>query len=282
MGGCLDITAASDVGTRDGHEFDETLNVIRINGGKYVNVDATSFEGIERAKKLNAIESGLVEVVVSPRLFAANTLFTPTHKGRMFTMFRDPIERAVSMFYYLGYAKWEKTYDPSLVLYELQDYAKTNQIENNWMVRSLTNKMEGYLTIQDLEIAKEVLRRKCLIGLMKEKHVSMKRFELFFGWDEKAKKPGADECEDKLLSWGWPNKHKHPLLEPGTEAYRLLQTKNSLDIQLYEYAKILFVQQGLYFRLPTTMSLSLTHIENEEQNKQRISNKGKDDDMFEQ
>jgi len=249
MGACLDITAASDVGAQFGHADDEALNILRLNGGKYVNVDATTVEGIERTKRLNAIESGFIEVAVSPLLFAASTLFTPMYNGRMFTMLRDPIERAVSMFYYLGYDDLE-----------LQDYAKTKLIDNNWMVRSLTNKLEGYLTLHDLHAAKEVLRRKCLIGLLKEKHVSLKRFEIYFGWEDRAKRPGAEECREKLLSWGWPQKNNHPLLEPGSEAYQLLRTKNALDIELYDYAKELFVQQGLYLGLPGPTSVSISNL----------------------
>lgn len=254
MTGCLDLTAASEVGAQYGHAEDEAVNVIRVPGrGKYLNIDTTTMAGIERAKRLSAVESGLADVVASPGLFAASTLFTPMNKGRMFVMFRDPIERQVSLFYH------EKTYRPELAIFELQDYAKTKFIENNFMVRSLTNNFEGYLTVEDLQVAKEVLRRKCLVGLLREKETSMKRFEKFFGWDYLASKPGAEECTEKIMSWGWPNKNTYPSLDPDSEAYRLLETKNALDIELYEYAKLLFVQQGLVLDLPAPLSLSLTN-----------------------
>ena len=61
MGSCLDITAASDLGASEGHDQDEVLNVIRINGGKYLNVDTNTIEGIERTKQLNAIEMHQIE-----------------------------------------------------------------------------------------------------------------------------------------------------------------------------------------------------------------------------
>lgn len=107
--------------------------------------------------------------------------------------------------------------------------------------------MTGYLTFEDLDMAKEVLRRKCLIGLLKEKQKTLKRIERYYGWEERAKLPGVDECEERLMEWGWCNKHKHLIVEPGTEAYELIKSKNEFDIELYEYAKVLFVQQGLVF-----------------------------------
>lgn len=256
MGACLDLVQASDVGARYGNHEDEDLKVVRLHGGKYANVDTTTYTGIGRAKKLFALESGLVEVVVSPRLYATSTLFTPENKGRLFVFLRDPVERALSMFYYLGYATWEKNYSPEIVDMDVKEYAKTSYAENNWMVRSLIGKMEGYLTMLDLELAKEVLRRKTLIGLMEEKHLSMKRFEQYFGWNMKAKLPGIDECEDKYLTWGWSNKHKHPPLEEGSEAYELLYKKNYLDVLLYEYAKVLFKQQGVVLGLDKKIASS--------------------------
>merc|ERR1719491_272239 len=111
------------------------------------------------------------------------------------------------------------------------------------MVRSLVNKMEGYLNMDDLALAKEILRKKFLIGLLSEKHESMKRFEIFFGWTSLALKPGVADCEERLLSWGWSNKNKHPKVEPDSKAYKLIKSKNELDIQLYEYAKQLFDEQ---------------------------------------
>jgi len=251
LGGCLGLVQASDVGARERHGEDTAIKVVRLNGAKYLNIDTSTTEGIERAKKLDAMGSGKFDALVSHRFVEAADLFTFQHRAKLFTVFRDPIERAVSMFYYLSTAKWEKTYDPDLMMYELTDYAKTSRIENNWMVRSLVNKMEGFLTVEDLELAMEILRKKCLIGLLSEKEESIKRFEKYFGWERRSKLPGASECEERLLGWGWSNKNRHPPIDPGSEAYYLIKTKNELDIMLYEYAKVLFHQQGEELGLAT-------------------------------
>ena len=52
------------------------------------------------------------------------------------------------------------------------------------------------------------------------------------------------ECETKLLEYGWVNNNRHPYVNEDSETYRLLVEKNSLDIELYEYAKFLFEEQG--------------------------------------
>jgi hypothetical protein len=114
----------------------------------------------------------------------------------------------------------------------------------------------------DLDVAKEILRRKCIVGLLGEKGESMKRFEKFFGWDAGASRdyidatelhaaPGAsrwknakdEECRDRLLYWGWINKNKHPTVEEGSGVYRLLESRNRYDIELYMYARQLFEEQ---------------------------------------
>lgn len=160
-------------------------------------------------------------------------------------MVRNPIERAVSLFHYLGVAHWEPTYDPDLGYISIEMYARSKRVEHNWMVRFLSNELEGDLTEAHLAIAKEVLRQKCLIGLLEQKTESFVRFEKYFGWGPKNE--DERDCRDKLLHWGWSNKHSHPDVEEGSPVWELLYTKNSLDMKLYEYAKQLFQEQSSIF-----------------------------------
>lgn len=80
----------------------------------FVNVDTTTKTGIERAVQMSFPDANLADTVVTPFLYEANALFTPTAKGRFFTVFRHPTERAISLFGYLQVAHWEPTYDPEL------------------------------------------------------------------------------------------------------------------------------------------------------------------------
>merc|ERR1712125_116770 len=113
-------------------------------------------------------DSHLAGCVVSPYLYEANALFTPTAKGRLFAVFRNPIDRAVSMFYYIQYADWEPSYKPELQQWTLKQYAESDVIENNWMVRQLSNQLAGDLDESHLKKALEVVRRKFMVGLMKQ------------------------------------------------------------------------------------------------------------------
>ncbi len=51
-------------------------------------------------------DSGLGDAVVTPFIYESNELFTQTAQGRLFCVFRHPIDRAISLFYYLQVAEW--------------------------------------------------------------------------------------------------------------------------------------------------------------------------------
>jgi hypothetical protein len=104
------------------------------SGNKYVNVDTTNPAGISKAINLNLASSGMVEAVVTSYVYEASNIFSRDHRGRLFTVMRDPIERAVSMHGYLGKATWEETYDPAFATMSLEEYAQSSKIENNWYV----------------------------------------------------------------------------------------------------------------------------------------------------
>ncbi len=55
------------------------------------------------------------------------------------------------------------------------------------------------------------------------------------------------ECTGRILDWGWSNKHPHPLIDVGSEAYQLLMKSNEFDIELYNYAKLIFEAQAALF-----------------------------------
>lgn len=180
MGQCLGYILASDVGARDGRDKANALEVFEISGSRYVNVDTIHPEGIKRAKSLGLIHSELADAVVAVYVEETAELFdTNVHKGRLFTMFRHPIERVQSLFNYLSWAKWEETYDPSLAIMTLDEYAQTTRKEFNWMTRTLSGNLLDDLTEKDLDIAKSILKRKTLIGLWEEKEESFRRFESY-------------------------------------------------------------------------------------------------------
>lgn len=253
IGTCHRFVMATETGVTDGHANDEEIAVVYPGGigpkgqdrSPFVNVDTTTVEGIARAQEMGFADSGLADAVVTYFLYEANELFTTTAKGRIFTVFRHPIERSISMFFYIQVADWEPTYDPSLRDMSIEDYAKSPKMENNWLTRQLSNTPEGDLSDDDLNLAMEVIRRKVMVGLMTEIEATMERFERFFRWTFHVNPPNQDICRETLLGGGSntnsKNKKKKP--EPGSEAWDLLAAQNNYDLQLYEYVESLFVEQ---------------------------------------
>eukprot|EP00545_Synedropsis_sp_CCMP1620_P009398 CAMPEP_0119023678 /NCGR_PEP_ID=MMETSP1176-20130426/30413_1 /TAXON_ID=265551 /ORGANISM="Synedropsis recta cf, Strain CCMP1620" /LENGTH=400 /DNA_ID=CAMNT_0006978787 /DNA_START=10 /DNA_END=1209 /DNA_ORIENTATION=+ len=236
---CHFLIQACEHGLKQPDYNDEKLQVFETphNGALYVNVDTTTKQGIQRAKKLGLAEAHMAEVVMSPELhlFASN-IFSSSHKGRMFALFRDPIHRAVTMYHYLSSASWDPLYNPQLKIMSIEEYAKSPSVENNWMTRFLVNKQGGKLEKEDMVVAKEILRTKCLVGLYEDMDVSMRRFQGYFMWSQKAPPGQVQECRTAVLAAG-DRRHNTPEFEVGTSMYEALANNNQYDMELYQYAK---------------------------------------------
>lgn len=245
LGRCLHLTLAADVGGSEGHDQQEDLEVLHFSHKvSYVNVDTSTHQGIGRAKRLNLVSTGLADVLISPLLHEASTLFTPTRKGRMFTIFRHPVERAASLFYFIQETQWRQpaTRSDQLADISIEQFYKSGFAENNWVVRFLTNELtKDELAEDDLITAKEILRQKCLVGLLEEKGETFARLQNYFGWGQNDE---GRSCIEKKLDWSWPMKHKHPAIEKDSTAWSLIVANNSFDMKLYDFAKDLFHQQG--------------------------------------
>mmetsp|Transcript_22261 Transcript_22261/g.65951 ORF Transcript_22261/g.65951 Transcript_22261/m.65951 type:complete len:272 (+) Transcript_22261:123-938(+) len=248
LGHCLNMVQASDVASHNkelAKRLRPSLNILKNPDGlRYVNVDTTTVEGLEDAKRLGLAASGKADVVISHRFHDVSSLFSVSNRGRAFALFRHPVRRAVSMFYYLQTATWEPTYDESLADMSLLEYAKSNRAEENWVVRSLTNEFEETVGAQHLEVAKEILRRKILVGIMEAFDQSVVRFEQYFGWwDGVANDVGVLRCQRSRMSQG-DNRFDHPKVGPGSVEYLTLADRNWADVELYNYAKELFQEQA--------------------------------------
>lgn len=253
---CYGLVEACESGVADGHHRDITLKVVTLESGwKFVNVDTTTPMGIERASRLNLARSGKVHLVVSPLPHEVTSkLFLKQNRGRCFTIFRDPIERVVSLFFYLQTASHEPTYNPALQRMSLDDYVNSNLAETNFVSRTLLDKMQAPLSEEDFLVVKEVLRTKCLVGLLDELEESVRRFDLYFGFREFSSPDST--CMEKYLKTG-SNRHSHPSVPPsGSPTYEVLQRDNHMDIRLYQYARELFAEQAHIFNTDKVVSLS--------------------------
>ena len=194
--------------------------------------------------------SGLVGLIITPFIGETGTLFPEksAKKGRLFATFRHPLDRAVSMFKYLQYARWEPTYSPELKDWTLEEYASSGKIENNWMTRHLSGKYKADMTDQDLDIAKNIIRNNMLVGLINRLEESMDRFEAYFGLRYTINPTEQEVCREGLFFGGTNiNQNTNKKIEkpkPGDTAYELIVSQNKYDIELYNYVVTLFDEQS--------------------------------------
>ncbi len=194
---------------------------------------------------MGLIESEMSDVIFTPLLHESTILFNNTsHNGRAFTLFRHPVERAVSLFHYLQHANWEPTFSKKLEsIKTLEDYAISEFAENNWMTRFLTNEITGIVTRRHLSMAKEILRRKFLVGLTSDMENSFHRFMNYFGWNKEPLSTDQNSCLKNYLSSG-SNVNKYALEAEDSTGWRILRSNNLLDLELYDYALQLYDEQG--------------------------------------
>ncbi|KAL7480158.1 hypothetical protein ACHAW6_005867 [Cyclotella cf. meneghiniana] len=242
VGKCLRLVQASEVGVRDGHGEDPVLQVLTVQESKYVNVDTTTINGIQRAVDMGLARSGMSDLIVSSYFHESATLFDLEHQGRAFVVLRNPIERAVSMYYHRLHEVHDLDENVSI-----EDYAQGNGIENNWMTRFLANRMTGELTKDDLEQAKEILKEKFLIGFLDDLEESIYRIVKFNGWkyaQDETEKMKQEDCISDLIKIGSNiNTDGYEIPKRGTQAYALIVWQTQFDTKLFDYAKTLFDAQ---------------------------------------
>eukprot|EP00586_Coscinodiscus_wailesii_P008895 CAMPEP_0172522212 /NCGR_PEP_ID=MMETSP1066-20121228/293000_1 /TAXON_ID=671091 /ORGANISM="Coscinodiscus wailesii, Strain CCMP2513" /LENGTH=587 /DNA_ID=CAMNT_0013305195 /DNA_START=52 /DNA_END=1815 /DNA_ORIENTATION=+ len=248
LGSCYGKVLADAISVQEQVSGKEIKIIESKGNNKFVNIDTSSIAGIQRAYKIGFAENNLADVTITPFIYEIGVLFTKDTPGRVFALFRNPIDRAVSMFNYLQYAEWEPTYNSDLKSMSLDDYAKSEYIEDNFVTRSLIHKSRGELNNSDVSMAMDIIRRKILVGLTEKLNESIDRFEKFFDWhfhDNTVQ----EQCRNGLLKVGGnANKQKVKAPDRDSETYQHLAAKNQYDIQIYNYAKRLFKEQEDFVR----------------------------------
>ncbi len=124
-------------------------------------------EGIDHAKQLDLVSSGMADIYISQLLaYSTTALFDSSHTARMIAMFRHPTKRIIDLFYYQQRATWEPNYDITMATMTLEEFAASEKMIDNFMVRSLLDILStSEITMQHVAVAKEILRRKFVIGI---------------------------------------------------------------------------------------------------------------------
>mmetsp|Transcript_7131 Transcript_7131/g.8861 ORF Transcript_7131/g.8861 Transcript_7131/m.8861 type:complete len:286 (-) Transcript_7131:57-914(-) len=245
---CLGKVIATDAGGLDGHHLDERLEIIRKPHGQFLNVDTTTTQGLKHAKSLGVIQSKAAAVIFTPFIQESTILFDRNHRGRFFTLLREPVDRIISLYYFRRMEKEEVREQT------LDEFIQTSG--ENWMVRMLTGCMSGPLDVIHLDAAKEILRSKFLVGLIETKTESFRRFEEYFGW--KFPSPVSQTCKNNMYYFEWHSKNPHPMPAEDDPVIQKIRNLNMWDLALYEYAKQLFEEQEALFWDKSSDQIALT------------------------
>ena len=156
--------------------------------------------------------------------------------GRFFALFDHPVERSVRAFEHM------REIDPEVGFMNLQQYAASTKIENNFLTRKLSNHPSGELTEDHIKVALEVIRRKFLVGLGKDIGASFIRFEQYFRWTYKVNPVNQEQCRNGLVQ----NKTQVEMPAEGGTEWQLIEFQNQFDLQLYGYIEALFAEQAQF------------------------------------
>jgi len=231
---CLDTVRASHIGRNN---IGSALKIQRDSSGSmYVNVDTSTKSGILRAKELKLAESRFADVVFTPYPYdAASNLLDSSHRGRLFGIFRHPVNRTVAMYSYTK-SQTRTTEDMTLL-----QYVRT--AVNNPMMRTILGKSDdAFLNDNDLLVALRIIRERVLVGISERMSDSVRKFEMYFqNWEEKVvNDQQIEECQD-IMTQSRPV--KYPDLYEDDIDYQWMIYENRYDMQLYNFARRMFVEQ---------------------------------------
>ncbi|KAL7547491.1 hypothetical protein ACHAWF_010784 [Thalassiosira exigua] len=200
---------------------------------RFVNVDMTTTKGIRHAKDLELASSGVPDVVISGDIHGVLSIFNNRNRARIFAVLRHPLDRAISKYYA------DVASDPEVSGMTLSQYVRAggHRVENNYLTRYLSGRYGGKLEVKHLNLAREFLRRKFLVGLASDLPATANLFTRVFGWNATAASLGlehVDLCYNSIYN---------ALVEEGSEGWKLLVAQNWFDLKVYEYAEHLFQLQ---------------------------------------
>lgn len=247
---CLGLTLVNRAGSlpQFGHDQDSQLIVFKPwgeHGPAYVNADTSTEGGIIRAEQLGLVRSQLGHVIItSYPQFAVEHLYDPHHTGRAFAIFRHPVDRLISKFYYLQVATWERTYSPNWKYMDINYWATINR-DNDVYVRMLAGKKVGdTVNEDDLQLAMSTIKERFVVGLIDDMEESFRRFSIIIGID-KSNNNNWEMCHDKFFgqSMKRSNSNSHETFAEESPEWDAIAQRNALDIRFFTFVQELFIEQ---------------------------------------
>jgi hypothetical protein len=203
----------------------------------YVNVDCSSSEGVDRGIAHNLAKSDLVDIYYSRDPYDIARLFAPPTEvyGRGFVMIRNPIRRAVATYKRLQIKRPDIIGDMTL-----EQFATSHLLQDNFLTRTLSRNKDAPLTEADVDLAKEILKRKFVVGLYDQFEDSVRRMEAFFGWKLTN---GINSCQAGIVQQEFDLGYNDFETLSYDSAYAAIAEKNKADLDLYKFGEYLFKYQ---------------------------------------
>ena len=186
-----------------------------------------------RGSGIGAIGDGTASVLLADQLHDVSELFDPSHRGRVFSILRHPFARELAKYKYL--VSTEIIPETMTFLDWINSgEGQTAYERHNNLVRILTNEPMKDLTPDHIDAAKEVIRRKLIIGFADNLDESFQRFAQYFGWPVGTRLDCVQHFR-RFAEYAVPN---------DVEAAALAHTQWA-DLELYEYALSIFEEQSV-------------------------------------
>eukprot|EP00984_Skeletonema_dohrnii_P004764 scaffold1670_cov121-Skeletonema_dohrnii-CCMP3373.AAC.4 len=204
----------------------------------YVNVDCSSPEGVDRGIAHDLAKSDRVDIFYSHDPYDIARLFAPPAEvyGRGVVMVRNPVRRAVATYKRLQIKRPDLVGDMTL-----EQFATSHLLQDNFLTRTLSRNKDAPLTEADVNLAKEVLKRKFVVGLYDHFEDSVRRFEAFFGWKISE---SVNSCQSKAVQQELDLGYNDFDTLPYDQAYAEIAQKNRADLELFKFAEYLYKYQG--------------------------------------
>jgi hypothetical protein len=189
------------------------------------------------------LESGLTDVFATQHMtYAAQHLFTDTNQARGFVMMRHPVKRVIDQFLYRQHTATHEKEWQLIDSVSLEDFVVSDQLMENFEVRMLNGITDFTTPITEahVEMAKEILRRKFVVGIFEWFDVGMVRFEKYFGWWERydvLNNLTINNCHYSVIESG-DDVGGYPHIANADKVYSNIMTRSWADVELYHYAKV--------------------------------------------
>jgi len=174
-------------------------------------------------------------------------LFFPSRKVKYITLLRDPIERAVSYYYWIKQRNKKRfkhsyrDYADAVSLSEFCENRKFQNMQTRFMAGLLQDRFYPWIATRFQE--KKILRlavkhlkdHDIYFGLTESFDDSIARFQKKFGWE---KNNDAGRMEKGVI--------RPKVAELDSETMQRIKNANKLDLELYQFARDYFNKQSSF------------------------------------